>query len=324
LIDFHHIIVDGTSRRILLKELMNLYAGENLETPLLQYKDYSRWQKVFFKTQKFSNQEAYWLNKLSGKLPILQLPTDYNRINEKKYEGAYIIDNINLNCTGKLNKIAKEEGLSMSMLLFAIYHLMLTKLTGQEDIIVGIGINGRNKKEFENITGMFINALAIRNNADKHKTIKEFITDVKINIVDAFENLDYPFEMLVEKLTKERNIGRNPLFDVEFAMQIELDKNTNVPEVKIPGLEIKLYNHSSENTMSNFDLMLMAEEVENEISLLFWYNKQLFKESTIRKFCDCYIAIIDEIVIDINTKIVDILESPKAMDMIELKMDFQL
>ena len=219
LFDMHHIISDGISMNILIKEFISLYGGEKLPELKIQYKDFSAWQNELFKTEGIKKQEEYWLNTFSGEIPVLNMPTDYPRPAVQSFEGDSIDFNVDSELTKELNKLAAETGSTLYMVLLAAYNVLLSKYTGQEDIVVGSPIAGRQHADLDNIIGMFVNTLAMRNFPESSKTFKEFLAEVKDNALRAYENQDYQFEELVEKLNIPRDMSRNPLFDTMFVMQ---------------------------------------------------------------------------------------------------------
>jgi fengycin family lipopeptide synthetase D len=163
LVDMHHIITDGISSRILIKEFMALYGGEELPPLTLQYKDYALWQNSEKQRQSLKQQEAYWLKQLAGEIPVLDLPLDYHRPPVQSFEGRTLPFEIEYEERKALEKTASGEGVTLFTLVLAIYNTLLAKLSGQEDIIVGIDVAGRRHAELEPIIGMFVNALALRN-----------------------------------------------------------------------------------------------------------------------------------------------------------------
>ncbi|MGB7604797.1 MAG: amino acid adenylation domain-containing protein, partial [Lutisporaceae bacterium] len=219
MIDMHHIISDGVSMGILIKEFIELYDGKELPRLRIQYKDFAAWQNELFKSGEINKQEEYWLKAFDGEVPVLNMPTDYQRPSIQSFEGDSLSLELSEELTNKLKQIAKETGSTMYMVLLSAYNVLLSKYSGQEDIVVGSPIAGRPHADLENIMGMFVNTLAMRNFPQGNKTFKEFLEEVKANSLLAFENQDYQFEELIDKLNVTRDLSRNPLFDVMFSMQ---------------------------------------------------------------------------------------------------------
>ncbi|MCP4213557.1 MAG: hypothetical protein GY765_02820, partial [bacterium] len=162
LIDMHHIITDGISQEILITEFSCLLRGEDLPLQKLQYKDYAEWQSCRKQKQILEQQEGFWTNAFSGELPVLNLPTDYPRPVIQNFEGNEISFALNKRETGHLKKAANENEVTLYMVILSAFTILLSKLSGQEDIIVGTPTAGRRHADLENIIGMFVNTLAMR------------------------------------------------------------------------------------------------------------------------------------------------------------------
>ena len=286
--DIHHIIFDGFSMGILIREFAQLYQGNELEELKFQYKDYAEWQNQLLETEIIKEQEKYWIDRFSGELPILNLPTDYPRPVKQSLEGGLITQKLDRELTQRLNKLATDKASTMYMILLSAVNILLSKYSRQEDIIVGSPIAGRPRVDFNNIIGMFVNTLAMRNNPSGDQTFSSFLKEVKENSLEAFENQTYQFEDLVENLDIVRDMSRNPLFDVAFSMQ-----NTNIDPLEIDGLQISPYNY--QNQISKFDLTISAVEEDDNLILSFEYSVRLFKEETVRRMILHLINILEKI-----------------------------
>ncbi len=163
LFDMHHIISDGTSMGILINDFINLYIGNELPKMRIHYKDFAIWQKRLFSSETFKSQEEYWLNTFAEEIPILNLPTDYPRPRVMDFTGDTVRFNFDSKLTSRLNQLALLNGTTLYMVLLAIYNLLLSKYTGQEDIIIGSPIAGRSHADLDKVIGMFVNTLAMRN-----------------------------------------------------------------------------------------------------------------------------------------------------------------
>jgi len=303
MIDMHHIISDGASMGILTKEFMELYDGKKLAELKIQYKDFTAWQNEIFKSGEIKKQEEYWLKAFGDEIPVLNLPTDYQRPSIQSFEGDNISFELSEELTGKLKQISKEAGSTMFMVLLSAYNILLSKYSGQEDIIVGSPIAGRPHADLQNIMGMFVNTLAMRNYPESSKTFKEFLEEVKANSLLAFENQDYQFEELIDKLSITRDLSRNPLFDTMCSMQ-NLDLSKDLGEMQIEGFRIKPYE--LENKVAKFDITLSAVETENNLALNLEYCTKLFDKNTIRRMLEHYINILVAITTNLEISIRDI------------------
>ena len=279
MIDIHHIISDGVSMGILTREFAHFYAGKDLEKVKVQYKDYSAWQNNFLKSEKMKKQEEYWLQNFSGEIPVLNMPMDFIRPSMQSFQGNRINLKLDKDITRGLNKVAKETGSTMYMVLLSGINILLSKYSGQEDLIVGSTIAGRPHADLEKIIGMFVNALAMRNHPEESKNYKDFLKEVKENALKAYENQDYQFEELVEKLNIRRDISRNPLFDVMFTMQ-----NMDSAELQLKDLTFKQYKDNTK--VAKFDLTFFAVETSQEISIDIDYCTELFKGETIERMAE--------------------------------------
>ncbi len=217
LLDMHHIISDGVSQEILISDFIKLYSGEELAELRIQYKDYSVWQNDLFEIELFKKQEKYWIDQFENFF-TLNLPLDHPRSSTLSFEGKNINFTISEEIANQLKVIALEEGATLFMVLLAAYNIFLAKYTEKDDIVVGTVVAGRPYADLEDIVGMFINPLALRNKVDSEKTFVEFLAIVKENTLKAYDNQDYPFEMLVDQLNIKRDMGRNPIFDTLFFM----------------------------------------------------------------------------------------------------------
>ncbi|WP_259418057.1 non-ribosomal peptide synthetase [Bacillus toyonensis] len=287
-LDMHHIISDGVSMHILNSELCKLYEGKELSPLDIQYKDYSVWQKDLFTQEEMKKQEKYWMNVFKEEVPILNMPTDYKRPHTQSVEGSLKSFEIDSELTKKLNRIAKENGVTMYMLLLAGYTTLLSRYTGQDDIVVGSPIAGRSHHDLKNIVGMFVNTLAMRNYPKEDKTFRNYLREVKENALMAYENQDYPLDELVEKLDLQRDMSRSALFDTMFVLQ-----NLDTSSEEIKGLSFETYD--SELNIANFDLTLSAVETNNIIKFDLEYCTKLFKKETIAKISEHFVSILREI-----------------------------
>ncbi|MDQ1350148.1 MAG: hypothetical protein QG657_449, partial [Acidobacteriota bacterium] len=277
MVDMHHIITDGASMELFVKEFMELYAGLELPLLKLQYRDYVGWQSDKQKKNVLKTEEEYWLGQFREAPPVLDLPLDFPRPMVQSFGGRGYSFEITPGETTALKALALREGATLFIVLLSIYYVFLSRITGQEDIVAGTPVAGRSHTDLESIMGLFINTLALRNRPVWEKNFKEFLKEINENTLAAFANQDYPYEELVEKVTINREPGRNPLFDTMFTLQ-----NTGSQEIKIPGL--RLVPCEYENKTSKFDLSLTSVEVVGKLVFTFEYNTKLFREETIHRF----------------------------------------
>ena len=287
--DMHHIISDGTSMNVLIKEFIRIYEGETLPPLRIQYKDYAVWQTGEARLKEMQNQEAYWSELYSGDVPVLHLPTDYIRPSARGFAGATMHFTLDKQKSAGLKQLASQTESTLYMVLLASYTLLLSKYSGQEDIIVGSPIAGRPHADLEPIIGMFVNTLAMRNYPEKGKTFTQYLSEVKENALKAYEHQDYPFEALIDQLNIARDLSRNPLFDTMFVLQ-----NTEQEQLEIKDVSFKPY--PNEHTMAKFDLTLTAVEEESGIHFTMEYLTSLFKPETIERMMGHFVQLIDSII----------------------------
>ncbi|WP_434067174.1 condensation domain-containing protein [Paenibacillus sp. JJ778] len=289
LFDMHHIVSDGVSMAIVMDEFSSLYAGEELPPLRIQYKDYAVWQQSEVHRERIARQEAYWLQTFEGDLPTGDLPMDYERSTVRNYEGAHLDFDVEASLSVRLRELAAERESTLYMVLLAAYTVLLSKYSGQEDLIVGTPVAGRTNADLEPVIGMFVNTLALRNRPSGNKTFLSYLEEVKETALGAFENQDYPFEELVERLNVKREPGRFPLFDAVFDLQ-----NIEERDAELEGVSLKNYelDHLEE---AKFDLTLFMYENEGALSGGFFYATKLFKETMIRTLTEDYLRILSQI-----------------------------
>lgn len=290
--DLHHIISDGISMNIITEEFLKLYRGDECEEVGVQYKDYAVWEKESSEYRDMiAKQEKYWESVLGKDLPNIQLPYDYERFNVKNSKGARKYFNISKDKTDLLKELAKENKSRLFHVLLAAYYLMLHKFSKQNDIIIGTAIANRRFAEVEKMLGVFANSLPLRCSVDSKLKFIDFLKYVTEQFDCAEENQEYPFDEMVRKFNKQRDLSRNSFFDVFFIMQTIKALNTNFGEFNVEPY------HYNGNT-AKFDLFLEVFDVNGELDLSFEYSTKLFKEETIEKFVDTYIEIINRLSAD--------------------------
>jgi len=299
MVDMHHIISDGISMGIFNKELQEIYDAGQLPVLELQYKDYALWQQKDAIRERINAQEGFWLNEYEGDLPILDLPLDYSRPLRQSFAGNTISFNLGKEIAVKLKHMTDKLKVTLFMFLLANFNVLLMKLSGQEDIIVGTPVAGRRHAQLEGVIGMFVNTLALRNYPDGNKTFTKFLAEIKTRTLEAFENQEYPFEELVNRLMLNRDQSRNPVFDVMLSVQnIELENNYQ------KGLFLEPYEY--QNYTAKFDLTLFIAEKDNDLLFSWEYCTQLFTERSIHRLNDYFKQLIRSILENPHLEINDI------------------
>ncbi|MCP5054886.1 MAG: amino acid adenylation domain-containing protein, partial [bacterium] len=294
MVDMHHIISDGVSLGVFVREFMELYGGKTLAPLKLQYKDYAQWQNLGKHHRSLETQEQYWLKEFAGELPVLNLPVDGVRPTVLGFEGSQLQCNFPGDVLQGLKQYALKEEVTLFMLLASITAIFLSKISRQDTIVTGTPTAGRRHADLEGLIGMFVNTLALKTQPAGHKHYHHFLAEVKEKALDAFTNQDYQYEELVDQLEINRDTGHNPLFDVMFVMQ-----NVEIADVEVTGLTLTPYDH--ENLISKFDLTISAVEIDDGLSVSFEYNTTLFKQESIQRFIRYF-----------TTLVSSVLENPRA------------
>ncbi len=292
-VDMHHIIGDGFSIEIFMRELFGLYREEELPELRVGYRDYAEWLKNDAVKEKIKVQEDFWLKEFYGEVPLLNLPMDYPRPAVQCFAGNTLSFEIPASINRGLKNLAEDQGVTMYMVLMALFTILLYKLSSQEDIVVGTPAAGRRHADVQHIIGMFVNTLALRFKPRAAMPVRTFLKQVKATAVQAFENQDYPLEDLVQKIDLKRDVSRNPLFDVMFAFEESC-------AATVRSINSHATNSSCEpgffglNTgAAMFDLTLTAVQTGNRLQVFIEYCTRLFKEETIKRFSGYFSAILN-------------------------------
>ncbi|MCK5683761.1 non-ribosomal peptide synthetase, partial [bacterium] len=300
-ITMHHIISDGWSIGIMIKELNTLYkhyaSGNTLDLKQLsiQYADYSSWKDK----QLNEKDTSYWLERLDG-FEDLELPTDFRRQSNQPNSGAHFRFKLDKVLLKKITTIASRNNTTLFTLLFSAFNILLKRYSGQDDIICGTPVANRNLKETEDIIGFFVNTLALRNNLSGNLNFMDLLETINKNCILDFEHQDIDFEQVVDGLNIDRSTGRSPVFQVMFILQ---NKNDRI-NIDFPGVSSKLIHF--ETTISKFDLTLDLQEGIDEIIGEFEYDTRLFKKETIERLSSHYLTLLESIVQTPEAKIDDL------------------
>jgi FkbH-like protein len=281
----HHIISDGWSRAVLIRELGALYAAfaEGQPSPLpplaLQYADYALWQREWLQGETLGQLASYWRNKLSGAPPVLELPTDRPRPPVQAFKGATVWFDLPAELTAALGALARAEGATLFMTLLAAFQIALWRWSGQSDMVIGTPIANRTRREIEGLIGFFLNMLALRTEISADFSFRQFLGRVRQTALDGYAHQDLPLEALVEQLQPERNLSRQPIFQVLFALQ-----NTPRETFELAGVELQWL--AGEGTTAKFDLSLYFHETAQGLRGQLEYGTALFDRATIDRMID--------------------------------------
>lgn len=299
LFDIHHIIGDSVSISVLLSDFVKLYEGKKLVANKYEYKDYAAWKTSTINLQRLESQRTFWINELENSKPTINLPYDYSRKEEVTFIGDRLKFELSEPITNQLRAISKKYNATMFSVIFTMYNIMLSKVSGDEDLTIGVITSGRVHPDIEKIVGVFINMLALRNYPQKDKSFGEFIAEVRDRTLKAFDNQEYEFDSLVEDLNIKRDGSNNPLFNAIFDWQ-----NVEFGTMAIEGY--KTENYEFEHKVAQFDIHFAGSEVSDKICFEIEYNTDLFKLETIERIRDYFKEVIEIILLNNNITLKDI------------------
>jgi amino acid adenylation domain-containing protein len=291
----HHIVSDGWSIGILMGELTALYKSfvQAEPSPLpelpIQYADFAVWQRQWLEGQVLESQLSYWKRQLEGALPVLELPTDRQRPPVQTHEGERQSFLLSEGLNSALRALSQREGVTVFMTLLAVFKTFLHRLTGQDDIVVGSPIAGRNRAETENLIGFFVNTLVLRTDLSGSPSFRELLRRVRETALGAYTNQDVPFEHLLEALQPERNVSRTPLFQVFFNMLNFAEK-----DIELLGLTTELL--PAAEVEAKFDLTLYVEEENQHLNFAFVYNASLFSHERVAEMIEQLRQLLTEVI----------------------------
>ncbi|BAY78557.1 amino acid adenylation [Nostoc linckia NIES-25] len=295
LVFIHHIVFDGWSMGVFVRELMALYNAysQGQPSPLaplpIQYADFAIWQRQWLQGNVLQSQLSYWQQQLANAPTLLSLPTDRPRPAVQTFAGTYQKFALSVELTDRLIKLSQEQGCTLFMTLLAAYDALLYRYTGQSDILVGSPIANRDRSEIEGVIGFFVNTLVMRTNTAGNPSFSELLLRVREVALGAYSHQNLPFEMLVEALQPERDLGHTPLFQVVFNLQ-----NAPVQEVELAGLTVS--SLPVESTTTKVDLALSMENTTQGLVGVWEYNTDLFDTSTIERMIGHFVTLLEGIV----------------------------
>ncbi|MFD2168564.1 non-ribosomal peptide synthase/polyketide synthase [Tumebacillus lipolyticus] len=316
----HHIVADGWSMGVFMQELSALYRAFSSEQPSplpamqIQYADFAAWQREWLQGDVYDAQLSYWKTQLTGELPTLQLPTDRPHPRVQTHRGAHFSFRVDRETALGLKKLSRRLGATLFMTLLSAYQTLLARLSGQEDIVVGTPIAGRNRHETENLIGFFVNTLVLRTDLSGNPSFEELLARVRETALGAYAHQDLPFERLVEEIQPTRDTSRTPLFQTLFNVQ----QYGAGASFELIGLDLQPFEIAHHTV--KFDLELSMEEREEMISGRFNYNTDLFDQSTIARMSAQFLTLLQAIELDPTRPVTDLLWLPEAESDLLLKM----
>lgn len=283
LFDMHHIITDGTSISIFIRELNELYMGRELPPVEAHYRQFA------VEAPNYTESESYWLTTYAGELPVLELNTDFHRGQNRIFDGSIVYDTIETTLHKKIITFCKAKKITPYVFYLAGFYVLLSKFSGNEDVIVGIPVSGRSTK-YLNSMGMFVNTVALRGQPEGDKTVKEFLQEVKRNSSQAIHHQGYPFGELVKKLNIDSSV-HNPLFDVMFAYQNEMAPDTVFGDIKAKPLPVQVQT-------SKYDFTLNILPMYANVILAVEYCTGLYKENTVHRWINSYKQLLEQMLFE--------------------------
>ncbi len=302
LLAIHHIVFDGWSIHVFLGDLAAFYTSAisntvaTLQPLAIQYADFACWQRQWLTGKALEDQLSYWKERLGGSLPMLEFPTDHPRPAVQTFNGGRQTKIFPPELLVRLKSFNNKHSVTLFMTLLAAFKVLLYRYTGQEDVIVGTPIAGRNLVEVENLIGFFVNTLVMRTDLSGDPSFSELLLRVRGRALEAYDHQDLPFEKLVEEIQPERSLSHSPFFQVMFQLR-------NLPGqfLRVPGLTIEEFDFDSR--IAKFDISLSTAEVTEGLKAELVYNADLFEADTIIQVLENYQNLLEGIVADPERRI---------------------
>ena len=312
LLSVSHIVADFWSMSLLVQELSLVYQAEtegsdvSLPPLPLDYGDYVLWQREALSGEEGKRLRDYWRRQLDGELPILDLPTDRPRGAEQTFRGDVAGRRLDPDLTARLRSLSQAHGATLSMTLLAAFQALLHRYTGQEDLLVGSVVSGRERPELARLVGYFINPVAMRADFSGDPTFASFLKRARQAVLDAFAHQEYPLPLLAQELSLTRDPGRPPLFETMFIMQkaqVMEGQGLSALAMGLPGAQFELGELRVEsmrmgNLPAQFDLTLMMAELEDSLAAALHYNSDLFEPETAARMLEHLEALLRGVVDD--------------------------
>ncbi|MEO8673905.1 MAG: condensation domain-containing protein, partial [Tahibacter sp.] len=293
LVNMHHIASDGWSMGLFVHEFAanyNAFAldrSAELQPLALQYADFAHWQREWLQGPELSRQIDYWKNALASVTPLLELPTDKARPALRGYHGATSDFALGVPLSDALERFAKRQGASLFMTLLAVFHALMARYSGQNDIAVGSPIANRSRSELEGLIGFFANTLVLRARIAAGMSFRQLLNQVRDTTLAAYEHQDLPFEQLVEIIKPQRSMRYTPLFQVMFAVQ---NNAADIPA--LAGLNVEPI--LTEGHVAKFDLNVSVEETADGVIGSIEYSTDLFELATIQRLQRHFVRLIEK------------------------------
>jgi amino acid adenylation domain-containing protein len=294
LLTMHHIVSDGWSMGILVRELATLYAAfgagkpSPLEDPPLQYADFAQWHRQWLSGEVLEEQQRYWRERLD-RLPVLELPADRPRPETSSFRGASHAFELTKSLSGELRALSQQSGVTLFMTLMAAFQTLLGYYSGQEDVVVGTDVANRNRAETEGLIGFFVNQLVLRTDLSGKPTFREVLERVRRTTVEAYAHQDLPFDRLVEAINPKRSVNRSPLFQVKMVLQ-------NAPLPALQALGLAWTPLAIDNRTAKFDLLFNLWDTAEGLRGVLEYSTDLFDAARVVRMLEDYEVVLGDVV----------------------------
>ncbi len=305
LLTTHHIVSDGWSMVLFAKEMAAIYQAiseqrpVDLPEPSIQYADFAAWQRRWLQGEVLEEQLRYWKQHLAGAPAVLNLPIANQRQSMQTFRSGHLTRTLSQELSAALVELSRREGATLFMTLLAAFQTLLYRYSGQEDLVVGTPIAGRNRAETEDLIGFFVNTLPLRTNFAGAPSFRELLRRVRETALGAYAHQDLPFERIVEELQPERSLSHTPLFQVMFALQ-----NQPQADLNLPGLNIKVLERETDS--SKFDLTLSVRETASGLVCWLEYGADLFAQSTIERLLEHFEVLLGSVVADMDRRLAEL------------------
>ena len=313
LFTMHHIISDGWSMGILVREVAALYEahrmGEEAELPELpiQYADYAVWQREYLSGEVLEQQLGYWTTQLAGAPALLELPSDRPRPAIQSFRGSAF----NFSCSPELSRalraFSKREGVTLYMTLIAAFAVLLHRYSGEQEVVIGTPIANRNRVEVEGLIGFFVNSLAMHVKVGGDPTFGQLVSRVREVVLGAYAHQDVPFERIVEELKPERDLSRSPIFQVMFAWQ-----NASAEELELEGVRISYEGAGAETAKYDLGITMWERAGDKDVEGLLDFSTDLFDEERMRRMSEHFITLLENIVAHSEERLSALTSLPEA------------
>jgi len=291
----HHIVSDGWSNGVIVRELANLYTSYclGLEPRLadlpVQYADYALWQRKWLNGDALTRHLAYWKQELASAPAVLELPFDRARPAVPSYKGAMHIIRVSKALSDSMGQLARQEGVTTFMFLLAVFQMALSRWSGQQDVVVGTPVAGRTHRHTEGLVGFFVNTLALRARLTGVGSFRELLGQVKETALAGYAHQDLPFEKILQELVPARDLSRPPIFQVMMVLQNVAVDNPSLGDLQLEEIAV-------EQIASKFDLTLMMHETDGGLRGALEYATDVFDEQTIARFAEHFVRLLEQAV----------------------------